>query len=150
MSIKNAQMEAQNEVELKTNHKNLYKTIPYVLSEIKIDIPFNKEIQLFQLLRLLSPESYLLHLNRYRDTLVMVGHYICPEFEKIQALVSQLIYNLNHIPHLIIKAIYLHHQLIRIHPFEDGNGRATRIAENWILMYNLYAPTYIKNKKRNM
>lgn len=148
LSIKNAQMEAQNDVELKTYHKNLNKTILYVLSEIKNDIPFNKEIQLFQLFRLLSPESYQLHPNRYRDTLVMVGHHICPESKEIQSLVSQLIYNLNHIPHPILKAIYLHHELIRIHPFIDGNGRVTRIAENWILMYNLYPPTYIKNKKQ--
>lgn len=53
LSIKNAQMEAQDEVELKTYHKNLRKTITFVLNEIKNNIPFTKEIQLFQLLSLI-------------------------------------------------------------------------------------------------
>ena len=45
----------------------------------------------------------------------------------------------------IIKAIYFHHELIRIHPFVDGNGRITRIAKNWILMYDLYPPIFIND-----
>ncbi len=51
---------------------------------------------------LFSPESYQLHPNRYRDTLAVVGNHICSEPKKIQYLVSQLIYNLNHISHPII------------------------------------------------
>jgi Fic family protein len=39
----------------------------------------------------------------------------------------------------------LHHELIRIHPFVDGNGRVTRIAKNWILMYNMYPPIFIND-----
>ena len=45
----------------------------------------------------------------------------------------------------IIRAIYFHHELIRIHPFADGNGRVTRIAKNWMLMYNLYPPIFIND-----
>jgi Fic family protein len=45
----------------------------------------------------------------------------------------------------IIKAIYFHHELIRIHPFADGNGRVTRIAKNWMLMYDLYPPIFIND-----
>ena len=45
----------------------------------------------------------------------------------------------------IIKAIYFHHELIRIHPFVDGNGRVTRIAKNWMLMYDLYPPIFIND-----
>jgi Fic family protein len=61
-------------------------------------------------------------------------------------LVNELFYNLSLLPHPIIKAIYLHHELIRIHPFLDGNGRVTRIAKNWILMYDLYPPIFINDK----
>jgi len=35
--------------------------------------------------------------------------------------------------------------LIRIHPFADGNGRVTRIAKNWVLMYDLYPPIFISD-----
>ena len=45
----------------------------------------------------------------------------------------------------------MHHELVRIHPFIDGNGRLSRMAKNWMLMYELYPPMFIKNvsdKKR--
>jgi Fic family protein len=52
---------------------------------------------------------------------------------------------MNSIKNPIIKSIYFHHEMIRIHPFVDGNGRTTRIANNWILMYNLYPPIFIRD-----
>ncbi len=30
-------------------------------------------------------------------------------------------------------------------PFVDGNGRVTRIAKNWMLMYDLYPPIFIND-----
>ena len=39
----------------------------------------------------------------------------------------------------------MHHELVRIHPFVDGNGRLSRMAKNWMLMYDLYPPMFIKN-----
>lgn len=146
LSIKNAQMEAETEEELQVYQRNLNRAIIYVANEIKNEIDFTSEIQLFQLFRLISPESHKLHPNKYRNTLVQIGGYICPDSKNINNLVSQLFYHLNHISHPLIKAIYLHHELIRIHPFVDGNGRTTRIAKNWILMYNLYPPIFIKDK----
>lgn len=146
LSIKNAQMEAETEEELKVYQKNLKKTILYVISEIKNGVSISSQVQLFQIFRLISPESHQLHPNQYRKTLVQIGGYLCPNPEELNSLVSQLFYNLENISHPLIKAIYLHHELIRIHPFVDGNGRTIRIAKNWILMYNLYPPIFIKNE----
>ncbi len=70
--------------------------------------------------------------------------------EEVPALVSELIYNIKLISNPIVRAIYLHHELIRIHPFADGNGRVTRVAKNWILMYDLYPPIYINNTIEKM
>ncbi len=145
LSIKNAQMEAETEEELKVYQRNLNKTILYVVNEIKNGVGITSQVQLFQIFRLISPESHILHPNQYRRTLVQIGAYLCPDPEKLNSLVSQLFYNLENISHPLIKAIYLHHELIRIHPFVDGNGRTTRIAKNWILMYNLYPPIFIKD-----
>ncbi len=145
LSIKNAQMEAETEEELKVYQRNLNKTILYVVNEIKNDISLTSQVQLFQLFRLISPESHRLHPNQYRRSLVQIGGYLCPSPEELNSLVSQLFYNLENISHPLIKAIYLHHELIRIHPFIDGNGRTVRIAKNWILMYNLYPPIFIKD-----
>jgi len=145
LSLKNAQMEAQNEDEAKVYLQNLKFSIDFVVDEIILQNNFEKEIQLFQLLRLISPETNALHPNRYRQTLVQIGSYICPEPAKVPQLVSELFYKMQLIKDPVIKAIYFHHELIRIHPFADGNGRVTRIAKNWMLMYNLYPPIYINS-----
>lgn len=145
LSIKNAQMEAQNEEEAAEYLKNLKQSLEFVIEEILQNNDFAKEIQLFQLLRLISPETNRIHPNKYRQTSVQIGSHICPEPDVISGLVSQLFYNCSQINLPVIRAIYLHHELIRIHPFVDGNGRVTRIAKNWILMYNMYPPIFIND-----
>lgn len=145
VSIKNAQMEAQNDQEAEDYLISLNETLLFVMDEIKQQVDFKSELQLFQLFRLISPESHASHPNRYRDKFVQIGQYLCPDPKEIPSLVSELFYNVNLIKNPIIRAIYFHHELIRIHPFSDGNGRATRIAKNWILMYNLYTPIFIRD-----
>jgi Fic family protein len=145
LSIKNAQMEAQNEQEAQDYLITLNQTLLFVANEIQHQVDFKEELQLFQLFRSISPESHAIHPNRYRDKLVQIGAYLCPDPGEIPSLVSELFYNINAIKNPIIRAIYFHHELIRIHPFIDGNGRTTRIAKNWILMYNLYPPIFIRD-----
>ncbi|ARV05989.1 hypothetical protein BTO04_04410 [Polaribacter sp. SA4-10] len=146
LSIKNAQMEAETEEDIKIYQRNLNKVILYIVNEIKNERPFESQIQLFQIFRIISPEAHQLHPNRYRDRLVQVGGHLCPEPERVPDLIGNLFYNIEQIKNPLIKAIYLHHEMIRIHPFVDGNGRITRIAKNWILMYNLYPPIFIKDE----
>ena len=122
LSIKNAQMEAQTPQEAASYLVTLNETLSTVIKEIESQVDFKTELQLFQLFRSISPESHAIHPNRYRDKLVQIGSYICPDPHEIPALVSQLFYNMNQIENPIVKAIYFHHELIRIHPFIDGNG----------------------------
>lgn len=145
LSIKNAQMEAQNDEEAKEYLKNLKISLNFVIEEIINGNTFGSEIQLFQLLRLISPETNKLHPNSYRKKVVQIGSHICPEPNLVPNLISEMLYRIEKIKSPIIKAIYLHHELIRIHPFLDGNGRITRIAKNWLLMYNLYPPIFIND-----
>lgn len=145
LSVKNAQMEAQNDEEAKEYMINLKVSLDFVIEEITLHNNFEKEVQLFQLLRLISPETNAIHPNRYRQTLVQIGAYICPEPAMVPQLVSELFYRIKYIANPIIKAIYFHHELIRIHPFSDSNGRVTRIAKNWMLMYDLYPPIFIND-----
>lgn len=147
LSIKNAQMEASSEEEVVLYHKNLKKVILFVVNEIKNQIPFEKQIQLFQIFRIVSPESHREHPNQYRNKLVQIGGFLCPEPIDINGLITQVFHNMKRISNPLIRAIYLHHELIRVHPFIDGNGRTIRIVKNWILMYNLYPPIFIKDKK---
>lgn len=146
LSIKNAQMEAQDDLEAEAYLISLNQTLLFVINEMKQQVDFKTELQLFQLFRLISPESHSSHPNRYRDKLVQIGQYICPDPQEVPSLVSELFYKMNRIKNPIIKAIYFHHELIRIHPFSDGNGRTVRLAKNWILMYNLFPPIFIRDE----
>lgn len=145
LGIKNAQMEAQNEEEAAEYLLQLKISLDFVIEEIISQNNFEKEIQLFQLLRLISPETNTIHPNRYRQTLVQVGAHLCPEPSLVPSLISELFFNIQSISNPIIRAIYFHHELIRIHPFADANGRVTRIAKNWMLMYDLYPPIFIND-----
>lgn len=138
-------MEAQSEEEAKEYLHHLKISLDFVIDEIVLHNNFDKELQLFQLLRLVSPETNAMHPNRYRQTLVQIGAHICPDPVLVPQLVSALFYQFQSIPNPIIRAIYFHHELIRIHPFADGNGRVTRIAKNWMLMYDLYPPIFIND-----
>lgn len=46
------------------------------------------------------------------------------------------------------KAAYLHAELVRIHPFTDGNGRTCRLVMNMSLLEDDWPPINIKNKNR--
>lgn len=143
LSIKNAQMEAQNEEEAREYARLLVDAVDFITSEIEHDINFTSEVQLFQLFRLISPDSHASHPNRYRHQMVQIGQYLCPAPEEVPGLVSELIHQMTTITNPIMRAIYFHHELIRIHPFADGNGRTVRMAKNWMLMFELFPPIFI-------
>ena len=46
--------------------------------------------------------------------------------------------------HPLLLAAEFHYKFIRIHPFDDGNGRTARILMNFILMQNSYPPVIVK------
>lgn len=46
--------------------------------------------------------------------------------------------------HPVLTAAYLHDELVRIHPFVDGNGRTSRLLMNLHLMKNGYTPITLK------
>lgn len=48
----------------------------------------------------------------------------------------------------ILLAAEFHYKFIRIHPFDDGNGRTARIIMNFILMQHDYPPVIIKTDDR--
>lgn len=50
--------------------------------------------------------------------------------------------------HPVVLAALFHHKFVAIHPFDDGNGRLSRILMNLILMQKGYPPVVIKMDDR--
>ena len=48
----------------------------------------------------------------------------------------------------VVLAAIAHYNFVRIHPFDDGNGRGARILMNLILMQSAYPPIVIANEDR--
>lgn len=96
--------------------------------------------------------------GKYRIKQVYVGDYLPPEHFKVPTLVQELVVWIND-PHPknlspILYAGIAHYQLVAIHPFEDGNGRTTRLLTTLILILNKYdmvsffAPESFYNRDR--
>lgn len=50
-------------------------------------------------------------------------------------------------PVIVIAALF-HYRFVRIHPFDDGNGRMSRLLMNYILLQNDYPPVVIKSAEK--
>lgn len=83
--------------------------------------------------------------GNYRIKPVIVGDYFPPEHTKVAQLMREFVAWLNHPqpPDLspILYSGIVHYQLVGIHPFEDGNGRTTRILTTLLLLRYGYRMT---------
>lgn len=50
--------------------------------------------------------------------------------------------------HPVTLAAMLHYKFVRIHPFDDGNGRVSRLLMNYVLLRNGLPPVIIKSKDK--
>ncbi len=88
---------------------------------------------------LINPE----YEGKFRDTQVFIGNmhtqkinYMPPDAYKVSGLVDELLDWLNNSTdemYPVIIAGILHYELVRIHPFVDGNGRTSRLMATLIL-----------------
>ena len=84
--------------------------------------------------------------GKFRDSSVIIGNihtkkinYIPPDAYKVPYLVDELLDWLNNSTsemYPVIVAGILHYELVRIHPFIDGNGRTSRLMATLILSIN--------------
>ena len=90
--------------------------------------------------------------GRFRKENVTIkgATHIPPDYLKVPELMEKLIltYNTWSEYHPIIQAALLHGELVKIHPFVDGNGRTSRLLMNLVLMNNGYNPVIIKKESR--
>lgn len=90
--------------------------------------------------------------GRYRRENVTIkgATHVPPDYIHVPEMMEKLIisYNSWNCYHPIIKAALLHGELVKIHPFVDGNGRTSRLLMNLDLMNSGYNPVIIKKEKR--
>ena len=90
--------------------------------------------------------------GKYRNENVTIKgtNHIPPDYLVVPELMEQLIvnYNIWKEYHPIIRAALLHVELVKIHPFVDGNGRSSRLLMNLDLMSSGYVPLIIKKENR--
>jgi len=72
-----------------------------------------------------------------------------PSYSKIIKFMEEYISNIKELKlHPIKKAAFIHHELVHIHPFLDGNGRIARLITNLHLMKQGYPPIVLKKEDR--
>jgi len=83
--------------------------------------------------------------GKYRKVQVIVGDYIPPEPFKVPSLVQELVDWIQNPQPSELSPILctgiVHYQLVAIHPFEDGNGRTTRVVTTLMLADHGYDMT---------
>lgn len=90
--------------------------------------------------------------GKYRNDNVIISgaNHKLPDYIKVPELMEKLIinYEIWNKYHPIIRASLLHGELVKIHPFIDGNGRTSRLIMNMDLMKSGYVPVIIKKENR--
>jgi Fic family protein len=89
--------------------------------------------------------------GKYRTTNVRIAGSLIspPDYSKIVSLMDEFVKQAKkETTHPIRTAAFLHHELSRIHPFVDGNGRVARLLTNLYLMQYGYPPVIVKKTDR--
>lgn len=85
------------------------------------------------------------HVRRQDGTLL---EYTPPEHVQSQMERLLELYGETVDEHPVVRSAWLHHRFIRIHPFEDGNGRVARALTLLVLLRAHYAPLVVKGAER--
>jgi len=84
----------------------------------------------------------------YRNELAKIGSSY-KDVESIESKMDNLLFNLNSPSHHpVFNAIDAHLEFINIHPFKDGNGRLSRLIQNYFLVDQSYTPSIISSDFR--
>lgn len=92
-----------------------------------------------------NPGQYKRLANHVEQADGTVHTYVDPlhVVDEMQALVAWINQSMGSV-HPIHVAAVAHYHLVRIHPFDDGNGRGARILMNLILMHKGYFPAVVR------
>ena len=116
------------------------------------DTPFSTQM-LLEIHRVAFSELYD-WAGKWRTTQVVVGQLIPPDPTQVLQLMYQFIDNLNYkINHATTSREHLetltfaHYEFIRVHPFNNGNGRTGRIVMNLVALKFGYRPLELYHRE---
>jgi len=97
----------------------------------------------------LNAGEYKQHPNHVLKVDGSIHFYVEPikVTEEIQELIKWVKNEMDNIHPIVLSAI-AHYNLVRIHPFDDGNGRGARIIMNLILIKKGFFPVIVKTEKK--
>ena len=134
--------EELNEVFIRNLHRLLLKE-PYEIDALTPDGQPTK--------RLITIGDYKTHPNNVRTSTGEIYYFTPPD--QVKPAMSDLIdwYRLteNAGEHPVVIAATFHYRFVRIHPFDDGNGRMARLLMNMFLIRHGYTVAIIPIQERN-
>jgi Fic family protein len=132
-----------NEADIRSLHKLILGS-DYKKNAITIDGKPTK--------KLIIAGQYKTEPNHVKTTTGEIHYYATPQ--ETPAKMEELIawYNnaikIDKVNPLVLASLF-HHKFVSIHPFDDGNGRMTRILTNFILLKFGYPVSVIKQENKN-
>ncbi|MCK4366204.1 MAG: Fic family protein [Thermoplasmatales archaeon] len=129
--------------------KNSYEAFNLILEMVKSNTKITHET--IQGLHELVTKGLLEDAGKYRKTNIRIAglETTPPDYNKLPKIMDEYIKNIETLKlHPVKKAAFVHHELVRIHPFIDGNGRVARLLTNLFLMKNGYPPIVLKKEDR--
>ncbi|MCK5808911.1 Fic family protein [bacterium] len=96
-----------------------------------------------------APGEYKQQPNHVLQANGAIHYYVEPllVIDEMGALIKWIEENSKKLSPLIVSTV-AHYNFVRIHPFDDGNGRGARLLMNLILIKEGFPPAIIKNEKR--
>ena len=77
-----------------------------------------------------------------------IHHYASPEETPVLMKELSETYVKSRERHPLVVAALIHHRFTEIHPFDDGNGRVSRLWANYILLKDGYTPLIIRTDRK--
>lgn len=130
------------------NHEKAIKYLEKLIDEKNEITEFNIKLLHQLVLKGIDDDNA----GRYRnhDVIITGAQHRPPQYIKVPGLMEKLIMNYDEWDkyHPILRATLLHGEIVKIHPFVDGNGRTSRLIMNMELMRCGYLPVIIKKDNR--
>ncbi len=87
----------------------------------------------------------------FRTGEVLFGEFVGVPYGSIQSEIDNLVNILEASNiHPVVRAAIAHAEMVRIHPYQDGNGRSARLLQNFCLEERGYPPAVIKENERDL